>query len=290
MGENHGMTSRTFVVGVDATDEGGRALEWARAAAYANDSIIAVHAWNLPTMVGIDTLAMIPIDDMERVASEGLAELVSSIGDDRIEPVTVQGHAGRAIVDVATDRSADVVAVGHQGSGQATMVLGSTANHVVHHAECPVVVCRGDHAPEPLHVVVGVDDHDLEDGENESVRALRFAAMMFPEARIDAVHAWFVPMVAAGRFSNAGGDFDDLDADAIAVVERVIAAADLDPAVTVTARPVNGTPEFALIEESREADLIVVGSRGRGGFRGLLLGSTSLDLASHSHSPVAIVR
>lgn len=290
MGENHGMTSRTFVVGVDATDEGGRALEWARAAAYANDSIIAVHAWNLPTMVGIDTLAMIPIDDMERVASEGLAELVSSIGDDRIEPVTVQGHAGRAIVDVAVERSADVVAVGHQGSGQATMVLGSTANHVVHHAECPVVVCRGDHAPEPLHVVVGVDDHDLEDGENESVRALRFAAMMFPEARIDAVHAWFVPMVAAGRFSNAGGDFDDLDADAIAVVERVIAAADLDPAVTVTARPVNGTPEFALIEESREADLIVVGSRGRGGFRGLLLGSTSLDLASHSHSPVAIVR
>lgn len=278
------------MVGVDATDEGGRALEWARAAAYANDSIVAVHAWSLPTMVGIDTLAMIPVDDMERVAAQGLAELIDRIDDDRIEPMAVQGHAGRAIVDVAAERNADVVAVGHQGSGQATMVLGSTANHVIHHAECPVVVCRGDHAPEPLHVVVGVDDHDLEDGENESVRALRFAAMMFPEARIDAVHAWFVPMVAAGRFSNAGGDFDDLDADAIAVVERVIAAADVDPAVTVTARPVNGTPEFALIEESREADLIVVGSRGRGGFRGLLLGSTSLDLASHSHSPVAIVR
>ena len=284
------MTSRTFVVGVDATDEGGRALEWARAAAYANDSIIAVHAWNLPTMVGIDTLAMIPVDDMERVATQGLAELVSSIGDDRIEPVVVQGHAGRAIVEVAADRAADAVAVGHQGSGQATMVLGSTANHVIHHSECPVVVCRGDHAPEPLHVVVGVDDHDLADGENESVRALRFAAMMFPEARIEAVHAWFVPMVAAGRFSNAGGDFDDLDADAIAVIERVIAAADVEPGVNVTARPVNGTPEFALIEESRAADLIVVGTRGRGGFRGLLLGSTSLDLASHSHSPVAIVR
>ena len=278
------------MVGVDATDEGGRALAWARDAAYADDRIVAVHAWNLPAMVGIDTLAMIPVDDMERVATDGLAELVARLDDARIEPVVVMGHAGRAIVQAAADHSADLIAVGHQGSGQASIVLGSTTNHVVHHTDRPVVVCRGDHAPEPRLVVVGVDDHDLEDGENESVRAVRFAATMWPQARIDVVHAWFVPMVAAGRFSNPGADFDDLDADALAVIERVVEAAGVDPSVNVTARPVNGTPEFALIEESRDADLIVVGSRGRGGFRELLLGSTSLDLASHSHSPVAIVR
>lgn len=284
------MTSRTFVVGVDATDEGGRALEWARAAGYRNDTIVAVHAWQFPAMVGMDTLAMVPVDDMEQVVSAGLTELVERLDDDRIQPVIAQGHAGRAIIDVADERSADLVVVGHQGSGQASMVLGSTANHVIHHSDRPVVVCRGDHAPEPRLVVVGVDDDDLDEGDNESVRALRFAASMWPEAQIDVVHAWFVPMVAAGRFSNAGGDFEDLDADALSVIERVIAAAAVDAAVNVTARPVNGTPEFALIEESRDADLIVVGTRGRGGFAGLILGSTSLDLASHSHSPVVIVR
>jgi nucleotide-binding universal stress UspA family protein len=282
---------RTYVVGVDASDEGGQALEWTRAAAGADDVIVAVHAWDLPTMVGLDTLTMIPVDDMAEVAERGLTELVDRIDDRRIVPLVSQGHAGRSIEQAADERGADVIVVGHQGSGRASVVLGSTANHVIHHTERPVVVVRGDHAPEPNLIVIGVDDHDLDDdSENESVRAVRFAATMWPTARLDVVHSWFVPSVVAGRFSNPGADFEDMDADAIAVAQRVIDAAGLDDSSRVTARPVNGTPEFALIEESVDADLVVVGSRGRGGFRGLLLGSTSLDLASHSHSPVAIVR
>jgi nucleotide-binding universal stress UspA family protein len=282
---------RTYVVGVDASDEGGRALEWTRSAAADDDVIVAVHAWDLPTMVGLDTVAMIPVDDMAEVAEQGLTELVERLDDPRIVPVTTQGHAGRAIEETADDRDADVIVIGHQGSGRASVVLGSTANHVIHHTERPVVVVRGDHAPEPVRIVIGVDDHDLDDdGENESVRAVRFAASMWPSAQLDVVHSWFVPSVVAGRFSNPGADFEDMDADAVAVAQRVIDAAGLDAAIRVAPRPVNGTPEFALIEESVDADLVVVGSRGRGGFRGLLLGSTSLDLASHSHSPVAIVR
>jgi nucleotide-binding universal stress UspA family protein len=282
---------RTFVVGVDATEEGGRALDWTRAAAGAHDSIVAVHAWDLPMMVGLDTAAVVPVVDMGEIAERGLAELLERLDDARIEPMTPQGHAGRALVNVAEDRDADVVVAGHQGSGRASIVLGSTANHVIHHTERPVVIVRGDHAPAPQLIVVGAADHDLDDdGVNESVRALRFAADQWPAARIDVVHAWFVPSVVAGRFSNPGGDFEDLDAEAVDVAQRVIDAAALDPSIDVRPRPVNGTAEFALIEESLDADLVVVGSHGRGGFAGLLLGSTSLDLASHSHSPVAIVR
>ena len=290
--ENLGMSSgqRTFVVGVDATEEGGRALAWTRSAAAADDLIVAVHAWDLPTMVGLDTVAMIPVADMADVAERGLDEVVDRLDDPRIEPVIHQGHAGRALVHIADEREADLIIVGHQGSGRASVVLGSTANHVIHHTERPVVVVRGSHAPSPAQIVVGVDDHDLDEhGENESVQALRFAADMWPAASIDVVHAWFVPSVAAGPFSNPGADFEDLDAEAVAVAQRVIDAAGVDADVDLRPRPVNGTPEFALIEASNDADLVVVGSRGRGGFRGLLLGSTSLDLASYSHSPVAIV-
>jgi nucleotide-binding universal stress UspA family protein len=282
---------RTYVVGVDATEEGGRALAWTRAAAASDDRIVAVHAWDSPSVVGLDTAAAIPFEEFGKFAEVGLAELVAPFDDARIEPVTAQGHAGRVLVRAAHEHDADVVVVGHQGSGRASIVLGSTTNHVIHHAERPVVVVRGNHAPAANLIVVGVDDHDLDDdGENESVRALRFAAAQWPAARIDVVHAWFMPSLVAGRLSSPGADFEDLDADAVAVVQRVIEAANLPDGLDVRARPVNGTPEFALIEESIDADLVVAGSRGRGGFAGLLLGSTSLDLASHSHSPVAIVR
>jgi nucleotide-binding universal stress UspA family protein len=59
--------------------------------------------------------------------------------------------------------------------------------------------------------------------------------------------------------------------------------------VTLRERPERGTPGFALVEASRSCDLVVVGSRGRGGIIGLLLGSTSTDVVANSHCPVAVI-
>lgn len=283
--------ARTYVVGVDASEVADRALQWARDAAAEHDVIVAVHAWDLPTMVGLDAYSVIPAAELGDLAAQGLAELVARQDDPRIEAEPRQGRAGRAILEVADERDADVVVVGHQGSGRASVVLGSTANHVVHHTERPVVVVRGESRAQPERVVVGVDDHDLDAGENESVRALRWAYGVQTARVVEVVHSWFVPAFVAGRFSSPGGDFVELDAEAVAVAERVVAAAGDPPGdVEVRVAAVNGTPEFALIEASRDADLVVVGSRGRGGFTGLVLGSTSLDLASYAHCPVAIVR
>lgn len=283
---------RTFVVGVDASDDADRALQWARGTAGRDDVIVAVHAWDMSTAVGMDDYAMVPFDQLDVLAQQGMDELVERQNDPRLTGVAVQGHAGRAITSEAEERDADVVVVGHSGSGRASVVLGSTANHVIHHTERPVVVARGERRDVPELIVVGADDHDLDEhGENESVRALRWAYGIEGARIIVVAHAWFVPSFLAGRFSNPGADFDQLDQEAVAVAERIVEAAGEAPAgVDVRPTALNGTPEFALIEASRDADLAVVGSRGRGGFSGLVLGSTSLDLTSHAHCPVAVIR
>lgn len=283
---------RTYVVGVDASDDADRALQWARNSAGPSDSIVAVHAWDLVSAVGLDATTSIPFEDLDQIAEQGIAEVVERQEDPRLEGVARQGHPGKQIVSEADDRDADVLVVGHSGSGRASVVLGSTANHVIHHTERPVVVVRGTHGNTPELVVVGVDDHDLdEDGTNESVRALQWAYGVSGARIIQVVHAWFMPSVVAGRFSNPGADFAEYDQAAVEVVEAVIEAAGPAPeGLDVRAAALSGTPEFALIEASRDADLIVIGSRGRGGFMGLVLGSTSLDLTAHAHCPVAIVR
>lgn len=286
-----GKESQTYVVGVDASEESDRALHWVRHAAGADDVIVAVHAWDVPSMVGIDSFAAVPAIEFDGLAERGVAEFVEQQGDPRIVGVAREGRPGRAIVAEADERDADVVVVGHRGSGRASMVLGSTANHVLHNSERPVVVVRGEMRTPPELVVVGVDDDDLDDGENASVRALRFAYGLESARIIQVVHSWFVPSFVAGRFSNPGGDFEELDREAVRVAERVADAAGAPPGgVDVRTSALTGTPEFALIEASRDADLVVVGSRGRGGFAGLVLGSTTIDLASHAHCPVAVLR
>ena len=283
---------RTLVIGVDASPEATDAIEWARSVAGPEDRLIVVHAWELPIVTGYDMVVTVDPGEIERLAKEGLDELVGKIDDDRVIPVVRQGHAGRAIMDEADERDAAMVVVGHRGNSRVSMMLGSTANYVLHHTERPVVVVRGDHCPTPAHVVVGVDDHDLDEAEdNESVRALRWAYQLPGVEQVRVIHSWFLPALAVGMFATVAAELERMDDGAEAVVERVMAAAGPPPeGVAVVGEPVRGTPSFGLIEASREADLVVVGSRGRGGFSGLLLGSTSAEVASHSHAPVAVIR
>lgn len=284
-----------IVVGVDASDEARAAVKWALDQADTGDQIEVVHAWDVPLVAGYEVAVAIDPREIESASRGFLDKLISEIGDPRLQPVLAQGHPGRSIAEVAVD--ADMVVVGHRGSGKASVILGSTANYVLHHVEQPVVVIRGDHHDTPRHVVVGVDDHHLASDagggmdENPSVRALRWVYSLRGVERIDVLHAWFAPAVAMGLYAGAGADMEQMDQAAVEVISRVMTAAGSAPAGVETRQIADrGTPGFALVEASRDADLIVVGSRGRGGFVGLLLGSTSLEVAAHSHAPVAILR
>ena len=281
--------TRTVVVGVDASQESQEALTWARGIAGADDRIVVVHAWEIPLMTGYDMVVAVDISEIEQMSQQGLDELVAKLDDPRVVPVTHRGHAGRALVDEGKD--ADLIVVGHRGNSRLSLMLGSTANYVLHHTERPVVVVRGEEPTvPPLRIVVGVDDYD-DPEDSPSVRALQWAANLPGVQEVRAMHAWFLPPLAVGMFHPASTDLTAMDEAGQRVADRVVEASGPFPdGVTVTAEVARGTGGFALIEASREADLVVVGRRGRGGFASLLLGSTSAETAAHSHAPVAVIR
>lgn len=285
-------TYGTIVVGVDNSQEATDAIEWARAVAGPDDRIVLLHAWQLPVVTGYDMVVTVDPHEIEQYAKQGIDETVERLDDPRVVPVIHQGHPGRSLIAEADERDAGLIVVGHRGNSRVSLMLGSTANYVLHHTKRPVAVIRGESAVPPKAIVVGVDADDLDDrSENESVRALRFAYSLPGVERVRVVHAWFLPALAVGMFADMSADLDAMDASAQEAIDRVIDAAGAAPdGVTVVGEPIRGTPEFGLIEESRDADLVVLGSRGRGGFAGLVLGSTSAALAAHSHAPVVIVR
>jgi len=140
-------------------------------------------------------------------------------------------------------------------------------------------------------IVVGVD------GSAGGKAALRFALeeARLRQASLRVVHAWQFGYIGAtglqGALPAVGGELDELRQAAAAGLDAIIAEAVADGGgVEIERRIDRGPAALVLVEESRRADLLVVGSRGHGGFASLLLGSVSQQCAHHAHCPVVIVR
>lgn len=208
-------------------------------------------------------------------------------------PVSRTVAAGDALTVLAgQSRAAQLVVVGSRGTGGfGGLLLGSTGVGLAAHARCPVLVVRG--RPDPTGpVLLGVD------GSPAAADAVAFA---FDEAAVRgtglvALHAWTTwnvpvpppPEDPALPYAYERGmlaqDEERLLAEALA------GGAERYPHVRVERRPVREATRPALIDASGQAQLLVVGARGRGGFTGLLLGSVSQAVLHHAHCPVAVVR
>ena len=137
-------------------------------------------------------------------------------------------------------------------------------------------------------IVVGVD------GSQQSLDALRWAVeeALLRSAKVVALHAWSVPqtVTAYGALNMPVNELDALQKAARELLDTAIAGAAPDTSVEILPVTVEGTPAAALVAAAQDADLVVVGSRGFGGFKGLLLGSVSQQVAHHAPSPVVVIR
>ena len=139
-------------------------------------------------------------------------------------------------------------------------------------------------------IVVGVD------GSDASKAALGWALdeASLRDAKVHAVHAWEFPGLAVMAYGPTAVPVitpEDLEKAAHDVLEAAVAeVAGAHPTAALTTSVQRGHPAEVLLEAAKGADLLVVGSRGRGGFSGMLLGSVSTQVAHHASCPVLIVR
>ncbi|MEU8108741.1 universal stress protein [Nonomuraea muscovyensis] len=187
---------------------------------------------------------------------------------------------------VAASAAADSLVVGSRGRGGFTeMVLGSTALALAGHAAGPVVIVREGPTPRHGEIVVG------EDGSEHSKAAMEYAMEQARarDARLRVVYAWQLPVLApyAAAYSVLDDSFQQA---ARAAAQRVLAWREKDPAVSIVDDQVCEHPVAALMKASATADLVVVGSRGLGGFASAVLGSISHGVLHHVTCPVAVVR
>jgi nucleotide-binding universal stress UspA family protein len=308
------MTSKSparqgpVVVGV--TESGGHAaLHWAATEALRRGVTLRIlHAYSAeasyPWGYGYPLPAGV-LHNAEEVARGNAMSVLQDAADqirDRypdLEVTTTLARMSAAASLVAEWADASTLVVGRREHRHPRLAaLGSVSLAVAAHAACPVVVIPAAerqpgssdvgtavNGPAAGQVVVGVED---------SPACLDAVGFAFAQAAargrsVTAVHAWWVdPAVLA---LSEGAAWTELGSEEPVVVDALLAPwATRHPEVRVTRVVVRERPGDALVAAGAGAELLVVGSRGRGGFADLLLGSVSRDVLQHATCPVAVVR
>jgi nucleotide-binding universal stress UspA family protein len=280
------------IVGVDGSAPSLAAVDLAaREAVLRHRPLRLIHAFIWPYLhVPLGPSAYGPPDgglrhEAERILAEAYTRAHTAAPDLSIDGELVTGET--AAVLVAASRTAELVVVGDRGLGGFTGLLaGAVAVQLAAHADCPVLVARGrPHAGAP--VLLGVDGSPASD----SAVGFAFDAAALRGVPLIAVHAWTHPVsTGPGDVLPLVYDAASAEADEARLLAEALAGWHTKyPDVVVRRELTHAGPRKALIEATHRAQLVVVGTRGRGGFAGLLLGSVSQAVLHHAACPVAVV-
>lgn len=221
-------------------------------------------------------------------------QLAVDTAGDALNVVTKGSSTAPVATLVQMSREAELIVVGSQGAGGiADALLGSVCMGVLHHSKCPVAVI---HRPEPdvsggavvedrtAPILLGMDGSKA----SESAAELAFDEAVRRGVGLVALHAWWSP----GSFEFAGSDWEatlrprveeEFDEQFSKWRERY-------PHVETRCVVVRDQPAREIVERSREAQLVVVGSRGYGGIASTLLGSVSTAVVQAIRTPVIVAR
>ncbi|APA98419.1 universal stress protein [Nocardia seriolae] len=281
-----------IIVAVDGSAIAERAAAWAAADAALYDCPLRIIT-SVAVPLGFEAGPMLSDTDIRQLREAGERVVAAAA---RVARVAASGAALAISTEVTMEpiipqllelsRSARVVVVGSRGVGTLRRgLLGSVSTAVTHHAHCPVAVIHGAAAADPvsarLPVVVGVDGTP----NSEPAIEIAFREASLRKVALTAVHAW------SDLIGPPVPGWDSVrDQESEVLGERLAGFRERYPDVEVKRILVMDRPAHALLDESENAQLLVVGSHGRGGFTGMLLGSTSNALLHTADCPTLIVR
>jgi nucleotide-binding universal stress UspA family protein len=295
----HQITAGSVVVGVDGSAAGEVALRWAvDEVRRTRVPLHVVHALEVEVVLSdeqpLGTKEAPASDDPVLTAAMDLVAATAPGG--AATPHSVTGFAATTLI--AASRVGGAVVLGSHGHGAIrTVLLGSVAHQVAVHGHCPVVVVRENSTEAGVgsgRVVVGVDDSQA----SGPALGYAFAHAASTGSGITAVHTWWwEPLkglnVGEGDVLGEGwtGAWTEIaNQEETLVTDSLAGWSQKYPDVPVRRHVVRGDPVVELLGQAQGARLLVVGSRGRGGFIGLVLGSVSRRILKRAICPVAVVR
>lgn len=295
------ISAYPVVAGVDGSESALQAAHWAADEAIRRHvPLRLVHAVNTSSLgcaLGLETSLNYDefVETLESDGRQRLAEAENALRQAHpeldLDVELLKADPIPALIELSG--GSRLIVLGSRGLGGFTGILaGSTTIALVARARCPIAVIRGrtDDAPLPVRgaVVVGVDGSPV----SEPAIEVAFEEAALRRADLVAVHTWteFSSDSAYAYAHRFNVDWDAIDSrEHESLAERMAGWQEKYPDVVVRRVVARDRPVRCLLKYADDAQLLVVGSRGHGGFPGMLLGSTSQALIHHAPCPLLVV-
>lgn len=283
-----------ILIGVDGSERSEDAVAFGSALALAAGApvILATAYRSDPLRPGAQAHETLLRADAARTLARLAASLQDDVADVELRPLVVNTSAAHALQEIAEQEDAGIIVVGSSHTGRLGRVLpGSTAERLLHGAPCPVAVVPvgyRTHATAAAHPVIGCAYRPTEDGAAALGAAEELALALSASLRVMQVIEPLARIYDAGEMPL---NFPEINASIYTDTERTLIerVARLSANLESEGTLYSGRPVDVLIGLSETVDILVIGSRGYGPLKAVLLGGVSGQVIRSAACPVVVI-